>query len=65
MNEKQSKLEMLHAKINVLDALVQTLMHICAENKVKLPKHVIEIVEALYNKKLVKENGKEKSGEAN
>lgn len=63
MGEKNSKLEMLHAKINVLDKLVQSLLHILAENKIKVPDHIITIIEVLYNKKMVKENGKEENKE--
>jgi deoxyadenosine/deoxycytidine kinase len=59
MNEKTSKLEILHAKIDVFDKLLQNLLHLCAANNVKVPDHLIVIIEALYNKKMVRENGNE------
>lgn len=52
MSGKQSKLQMLRMEVAVKDRLIGALVTVVTDNEIKLPQHVIKILEAFYvNKK--------------
>lgn len=56
---KQSKLQMLKMEITVKDRLIGALVKVITDSKIKLPSHVVAILEAFYvNKKKEEETGK-------
>lgn len=54
MSEKMNKIKILKKEIEVKDRIIGKLLHVIAENKIKLDKEVLNAIQILYHNKINK-----------
>ena len=48
MSEKQTKIKKLQLEIEIKDKIISGLVHIIAENKIKIPENLLDVISKLY-----------------
>ena len=51
MSEKQTKIKKLQLEIEIKDKIISGLVHIIAENKIKIPENLLDVISKLYPRK--------------